>query len=570
MFATEKPMSVETLITNAHILTMNPAMPTARALAIERGRIVAVGTEDEIRPLAGTGTRALNLQGRTVVPGFNDCHMHILPYGLDLAQADLSPAAGVTNVLELMAALRRWADSNPRSEWVLGSRYDQNIFPGAAHPTRADLDAPFPDRPVYIVQTSKHAGVANSVALKLAGISRDTPDPKGGEIVRNANGEPTGVLLESAMSLVARHIPKPDKAGMIAAIQQANEALVRVGITAASDLNTGWLDLEAEIAAYRQAAGEGAPVRMTLCPHAPKFGAPKDIPGRAAFAADFGFDDARQSKIRLGPLKLFSDGALTVRTAAVREPYVDGSGSGMLLHEPLVLRDYILTGHQRGWQMAVHAIGDRAIALVLDCYAEASTLTPNPSPWEEEELKGWGVRASRHRIEHAMLLDGPLIQRFAEQQVIPVVQPEFLARLGDAYVLGLGPERAARINPTASLQRAGVGVPFSSDCPIVPGAPLDGIRAAARRTTRSGQVLGPEECLSPLEGLRNYTYWAAYSTFDEEEVGTIEPGKRADLTILDFGFSILDCGLTIEALDSVRVVATIIAGKAVYGEEELG
>ncbi|HXG23062.1 MAG TPA: amidohydrolase, partial [Chthonomonadales bacterium] len=540
------------------------------ALAIERGRIVAVGKEEEILPLAGTGTRVFNLQGHTLVPGFNDCHMHILPYGLDLAQADLSPAAGVTNVPQLIAALRQWADSNPHSEWILGSRYDQNIFPGAAHPTRTDLDAAISDRPVYIVQTSKHAGVANSAALKLAGISRNTPDPKGGQIVRNADGEPTGVLLESAMSLVARHIPKPHKAGMIDAIRQANKALVRVGITAASDLNTGWLDLEAEIAAYRQAAEEGMPVRMTLCPHAPKCGAPKDIPDRAAFAADFGLDEARQSRIRLGPLKLFSDGALTVRTAALREPYADGSGSGMLLHEPEVLQDYILAGHQRGWQMAVHAIGDRAIEQVLDCYAKASILTSNPSPSQGEGYRGWGGRASRHRIEHAMLLDGPLIQRFAEQQVIPVVQPEFLARLGDAYVLGLGPERAARINPTASLQRAGVGVAFSSDCPIVPGAPLEGIRAAARRTTRSGQVLGPEECICPLDGLRNYTYWAAYSTFDEGEVGTIEPGKRADLTILDFGFPIWECGLTIEVLDAVRVVATIIAGKTVYGEEELG
>lgn len=545
---------MQTIILNANILTMNSAHSTAQALAIDKGRIAAIGADEEIRSLAGVGTRVLDLGGRTVVPGFNDCHMHILPYGLDLAQCDLSPAAGVSNVQELCITLQHWRGANPQGEWVLGNRYDQNTFPGALHPTRTELDAAFPDAPVFIMQTSKHAGVANSVALKQGGVTRDTPDPEGGEIVRNCQGEPTGVLLESAMDLVADHIPRPDRAGMVAAIRRANDALVREGITSASDLNTGWFDIETEIACYRQAVAEGVPIRTTLFPHIPNFGSPDNVPTRAAFAAAQGFPGGspttpeQGSQIRLGAAKLFSDGALTVRTAALREPYVDGSGSGMLLHSPEELKAYILAAHRGGWQIAIHAIGDRAVELVLDGYQEAQAAHPRSG--------------ARHRIEHAMLLDEALIQRFVEQQVIPVVQPEFLSRLGDAYVLGLGLERAARLNPTASLQRAGLGVPFSSDCPIVPGAPLEGIRAAARRITRKGTLLGPEECISPMDGLQNYTAWAAYSAFDEHETGTIEPGKRADLTLLN-------ALPTEETLDTIRVEATFIGGNVVYGTGSL-
>jgi predicted amidohydrolase YtcJ len=518
---------------------MDPAMPTAAAVLI-RGKSIQSVYADAVDVRDFAGARIVDLGGRTVVPGFNDCHMHILPYGLDLAQADLSVAAGVTDVPSLVAALKRWCEANPNSEWALGNRYDQNAFPGAAHPTRQELDAAFPDRPVFVMQTSKHAGAANSVALKLAGISRNTPDPEGGEIARDAAGEPTGVLLESAVGLVTRRIPKPDRAGMVAAIRRANDALVQAGITSASDLNTGWFDMETEIGCYRQAAEEGAPVRTTLFPHAPKFGGPDSITDRETFeAAHFRTGD----NVRLGPIKLFSDGALTVRTAALREPYVDGAGSGMLLHPPEELRAYIHAAHAKGWQIAVHAIGDRAIDLVLECYASAQKRHPRPG--------------CRHRIEHAMLVDDNLIRRFAWQEVIPVVQPEFVARLGDAYILGLGRERADRLNPNAAMQLAGLPVPFSSDCPIVPGAPLDGIRAACRRTTRKGTVLGSEECISAEDGLRNYTHWAAYSTFDEGVTGTITAGKRADLCVLTDE-------LAEETLDSARVAATICGGNVVY------
>ncbi len=538
---------------SGNIHTMDPARPIAKSIAILQGRIVAVGSDQEALASA-PGARKIDLRGLTVVPGFNDCHMHILPYGLDLAQADLSLAEGVSDVPGLISKLCDWHEANPGSEWALGNRYDQNTFPGAAHPTRKDLDAAFPDRPVFVMQTSKHAGAANTVALRLAGVTRETPNPDGGEIVRDATGGPTGVLLESAIGLVTRHIPRPDRVGIVAAIRRANNVLVRAGITSASDLNTGWYDMETEIAGYHEAAQEGAPIRTTLYPHAPNFGSPDDIPDRAEFeSAHFSQSAIRNPQsaigvVRLGPIKLFADGALTIRTAAVKEPYVDGSGTGMLLHPADEMKAYIHAAHKRGWQIAVHASGDRAIELVLDGYAEARVACAR--------------HECRHRIEHAMIVDDALIRRFVEQQVIPVIQPEFLSRLGDAYVLGLGVERASRLNPNATMQRAGLPLPFSSDCPIVPGAPLDGIRAAARRTTRKGTVLGTDERILPMNGLCNYTYWAAYSTFDEGETGTIQVGKRADLAILSED-------MTEATLDTVQVTATMIGGQFVFGEEQI-
>jgi predicted amidohydrolase YtcJ len=542
-------MAAATIFKNGNVLTMDQPRPLEAVAIGNDGRILAVGSSNDIANLAGAGTAIVDLRGQTLIPGFNDCHMHILPYGLDLGRADLSPLAGIRDVPSVCSALRNWADANPSTDWIEGSRYDQNTFSGAFHPTRQDLDHVFPDKPVYIRQTSGHAASCNSVALKLAGVTRETSNPPGGEIVRDAAGVPTGVLLESAMGLVSGVIPKPTWTETVSAIERADLALIQVGITSASDLHTGWLDLETEIRAYVEATREGAPVRMTLFPHAPVFGQDWQIPLRSRFLNDWkATPDGSMLNVRIGPLKLFSDGALTTRTAALREPFVDGSGSGMLLHEPGELDSLIHAGVSAKWQMAIHAIGDRAIDLTLNCLGEAVEIS---TPVGE---------VGRHRIEHAMLLNIDLIGRLKRQNVIPVVQPEFVARLGDAYILGLGEERASRLNPTASLQRAGVGVPFSSDCPVVPGSPLDGTRAAVKRTTPSGRVLGPNECISASDAIRNYTYWAAYSTFDELETGTISPGKRADLTVLSHDPS--------EDLDAAEVVATIIGGQIVYGNLE--
>lgn len=534
---------MQTLFVNARIWTASDASPWAQAMLCEDARILAIGSLEDVAASAARDAARVDLEGCLVVPGFNDSHMHLLGYGLTLQEADLSPRAGVTSIPLLVDALRIWAADHRDREWVVGNGYYQEALEERRHPTAAELDAAFTDRPVVLFHASGHALVANTAALRSAGIGPHTPDPPGGEIQRYASGSPTGLLLEAATGLVERVIPPPGPRQMQDAIRAAAAALASRGLTAASDMSVGWFNLEEEIAAYRQAALQGLPVRITLSPLATRFGSPQQIPQRSEFAASVGLSDDRAS-LRLGPLKLFADGAITTRTAAVREPFTNGA-SGILTHSPEELENYIQSAIRKGWQLAVHAIGDRAIDLVLTCLEKAQNTGK--------------LAARRPRIEHCMMPDTSLVARIAALGAVPALQMEFLARLGDAYVAALGLERAERLNPAASLLKAGIPVAFGSDCPVVPGHPLDGIRAAVERTAPSGVVLGSSECITPQSALLCYTQGSAYATFDETSVGCLAPGLRADATLLQ-GTATLD------AIQHACVVGTIFGGEIAWSE----
>ncbi|MCX7992280.1 MAG: amidohydrolase [Fimbriimonadales bacterium] len=503
------------LIHGAPIYTFWSDLPIADAMVVREGRILAVGSKDDLAARYPDAKR-VSVDGAAIVPAFNDCHMHILPLGIDLGKADLR---GCASVAEIQQRLRAWMDAHPNAEWVLGRAYDQNLLPDGKHLTRHDLDAVCADKPIYLNHVSKHGAAANTLALKIAGITRETPDPDDGVILRDERGEPTGILLESAASLVSRHIPKPQGAELTQAVHRACEDLARRGILAASDASTGWHDLEAEVAAYAQALEEGAPVRMTLMP---LFGAAE----RAGW-----LDNAEQSgeatgfspqpssphpDLRWGAVKLFADGAFTTRTAALRQPYADTPTTGVLMYAPEDLIERIITVHRAGWQCAVHAIGDYAIELVLQGYRRALEAYPRPH--------------HRHRIEHAMLMADDLLTEMQALGVVVVPQPEFLWWLTRAYLKGLG-ERAVSLMPFRSWLQAGVAMGFSSDQPVVPGDPILGWRAAVTRTSRDGTCLNPEEGLDPLTALQMFTVGAAYATGDEE-VGTLAPGKQARFIVL--------------------------------------
>ncbi len=503
------------LIYGAPIYTFWSELPIAEAMVVRDGRILAVGSKDDLGARYPDAKRVL-VDGQAVAPAFNDCHMHILPLGIDLGKADLR---GCTSVAEIQQRLRAWMDANPDAEWVLGRAYDQNLLPNGKHLTRHDLDAVCADKPIYLNHVSKHGVAANTLALQIAGITRDTPDPDDGVILRDAQGEPTGILLESAAGLISKHIPKPQGAELVRAVHRACEDLARRGILAASDASTGWHDLEAEAAAYAQALAEGAPVRMTLMP---LYGAAQRagwLENTEQAGEATGFSPQPPSPhpdLRWGAVKLFADGAFTTRTAALRQPYADTPTTGVLMYEPEDLMERILTVHRAGWQCAVHAIGDSAIELVLQGYRRA--------------LDAYPRLHHRHRIEHAMLMADDLMAQMQALGVVVVSQPEFLWWLTRAYLKGLG-ERAVSLMPFRSWLQAGVAVGFSSDQPVVPGDPILGWRTAVTRTSRDETCLNPEEGLNPLTALQMFTVGAAYATNDEE-LGMLAPGKQARFVAL--------------------------------------
>lgn len=503
------------LIYGAPIYTFWSELPLAEAMVVREGRILAVGAKDDLAARYPNAKRVA-VDGKAVAPAFNDCHMHILPLGIDLGKADLR---GCTRVKESQQRLRAWMDAHPNSEWILGRAYDQNLLPGGKHLTRHDLDAVCVNKPIYINHVSKHGAAANSLALQIAGITRDTPDPSDGVILRDESGDPTGILLESAATLVSKHIPKPTGAELVQAVHRACEDLARRGILAASDASTGWHDLEAEVQAYAQALAEGAPVRMTLMP---LFGAAKRagwLENAEQSGEATGFSPQPPSPhpdLRWGAVKLFADGAFTTRTAALRQPYADTPTTGVLMYEPDDLMERIMTVHRAGWQCAVHAIGDYAIELVLQGYRRA--------------LEAYSRPHHRHRIEHAMLMADDLMAEMQALGVVVIPQPEFLWWLTTAYLSGLG-ERAISLMPFRSWLQVGVPMGFSSDQPVVPGDPVIGWRAAVTRTSRDGTCLSPEECLDPLTALQMFTVGAAYATNDEE-IGSLAPGKQARFMVL--------------------------------------
>jgi predicted amidohydrolase YtcJ len=532
------------LYLNCSVLTMDAATPRAEALLVRDGRVAGVGTREEMEEQVGPDLRRVDLAGGTVVPGFNDCHCHILSFGLDLARIDLG-ADAVSTIDEIKRAVAERARLAREGDWVLGRGYDQNALRERRHPTRFDLDEVSRDHPVVLWHTSGHALTCNSRALQLPGITAATPTPPGGDIQRDEHGEPTGVLLEApAMDLLLTVLPAPSVAQGAEAIIQAIQVMASQGITSASDAATGHgASIAPELAMYRKALESGRLAgRITLMPQI-QYVAPAESEEDHDIR-EFAVGNEPE-RLQIGATKIFSDGALTTRTAAVREPFVDGE-AGLLLWEPDVLADMILRAHQAGWQIGTHAIGDRAIELVLDCYEQALTAVPRQD--------------HRHRIEHCMMLDGNLAERIRRLGVVPTIQPGFISRLGDAYIAALGIDRAAKLIPMQLFEALGVRVGFSSDRPVIPGAPLQGIAAAMSRATPQGVQLGPEHVITAAQAIRHYTVGSAFATHAEQRKGSFRTGMLADFTVLSRDPS----ATPMEELENVRVTMTVLGGVGTY------
>jgi hypothetical protein len=486
----------------------------------------------------------VDLAGSTVIPGFDDSHMHVLSFGLTLSQVDLSPAAA-PDIAAIRTAIEEASHSAHGSDWVLGRGYNQNMLAEQRHPTRFDLDPVSGGHPVALWHTSGHIMSCNSRALELAGISGDTPDPTGGEIERGDHGKPTGVLRETAMDLLAVAIPQPSLELAVQAILRASRELAREGITSATDAATGHGDSpDFEIGAYRAALGYGQLLtRLTLMPQI-RYVVPNEG-GRARSVRELDAGD-QPEWLRIGPTKIFSDGALTTRTAAVSTRYLNSGGNGILTWPLEDLERLIRSAHGAGWQIATHAIGDRAIRLVLDAYRAAAGETPRSD--------------ARHRIEHCTLIDRNDVQAFPELGIVPVLQPEDIACLGDAYPAAVGLERARNNSPVSWFQKAGAHIAFSSDRPVTPGHPLMGVKAAMERRTASGADLGVEHRVSAEQAIRYYTHGSAFASFAEKDRGVLAPGFLADFVVLDRDIT----QVAPEEVASTRIVMTVVGGYTAY------
>jgi predicted amidohydrolase YtcJ len=437
----------------------------------------------------------VDLEGAWLMPGFVDCHCHIMPTGFDLQRLDLTSCGSKE---EMLLAARDAAADLPEDTWLLATHYDQNKFADGKHITAADLDA-YLSVPVILRHSSGHACVVNSRAMQLAGITVGTDDPRGGELLRE-DGAPTGVLLENAMELAYRAVPKATKEEMADAIFTAATSMSKYGITSAADMMTGHQGLEDEIWAYKEAIRRGAPLRIRLYIQWSEVF--KNKTTLTEIASDL--NPIPEELLAARGVKLFADGAIGSGTAAMHNEYLTG-GTGTFIYPPEELERRVRLADEAGYPIATHSIGDRCTDMVLNCYEKSND-------------------PSRHRIEHVMVLSDSQIERIKRLGVKVSLQPEFLQDFAKTYKRQLGEERYLKLKRAKSLDGAGIPIGFSSDRPIVPGNPWTGIRTAADRG---------DESISINRGVELYTFGAAEVDGDGAAFGRLNIRQRADFQIYD-------------------------------------
>jgi predicted amidohydrolase YtcJ len=519
---------------NGRIYTVDPAAPWVEALAVCGGRIVRTGATREIEPLAGTSTRRLDLAGRTVVPGFNDSHVHLVDGGTQLVEVNLRDARTPE---ETAARLAAYVKTQPKGRWILGGFWDHEAWPQKMLPTRALIDAVTPDNPVFIQRIDGHMGLANSLALELAGITARTAPPDGGAIVKDAQGDPTGMLKDNAMRLVMRVVPPPELEETIEKARAALAHAASVGVTTIQDMTASARELKAYQALR---AREQLPVRITSHQN-------HGIEALVAGGIETGFGD---DWLRIGGIKLFADGAMGSGTAAFFAPYADDpSTSGLLIQPEQALEDQMRAADAAGFQLVVHAIGDRANATVLDIIEKLERQGP--------------LRVGRPRIEHAQVVRDSDKARFKGLGVIASIQPSHCIDDMRWAEKRIGPERVKMAYDFRSFVDAGARISFGTDWFVEPLNPLLGLYAAVTRqftdgTPRDGWF--PEERLSLAEAVEFYTAGSAYAEFTDDRKGRLKPGYLADFIVLSK--PIFD--IPPRELLETRVVTTVAGGRVVY------
>ena len=538
----DKPSLVaDTIIVNAVVHTMDKSQPAAEAVAIYANRIVAAGSTKDIKKLAGPNTRTIDAKKRLLLPGFNDAHTHFMSGGFQLSSVDLRDA---NSPQEFAARIKAFAEKLPKGRWITGGDWDHERWSDAKLPTRDLIDSVTPDTPVFVSRLDGHMALANSLALRLAGVTGQTLDPPGGVIVRDKSGEPTGVLKDAAQSFVWKVIPPARFEEKLAAARAASDYAAKLGVTSIQDVSAG-----TDVSVYQALLDRGElKTRIYAIAPLPQWEHLARIGVRAHFGSEM---------LRVGGLKGFSDGSLGSTTALFYEPYRDDPSTSGIAGDEMypegAMLNRVREADRAGLQIMIHAIGDRANDLILNMYEQV----------EREN----GKRDRRFRIEHAQHLRGQDIPRFARTHVIASMQPYHAIDDGRWAEKRIGKERAKTTYAFRSLLDAGATLAFGTDWTVAPLNPLLTIYAAVTRRTIDGKNSKgwvPEQKISVEETVRAYTAGSAYAEFQEHVKGTIAPGKLADLVLLSRDIFKIDP----KEIENVKVVLTMVDGRVVYEDRD--
>jgi predicted amidohydrolase YtcJ len=537
MTAQPKP-AADLIITNAKVWTGDDAHPNAQAVAVLGDRIVAVGSNADVLLWRSAQSKLIDAHGKLLLPGFNDAHVHFTDGGRQLDNVQLNDA---TSADEFVRRIAEQAKKTPKGEWILGGDWDETKWNPPNLPTKEMIDPVTPDNPVLVSRYDGHSALANSQALRLAGITAQTPDPPGGAIVRDAQGNPTGDLKDAAMDPAYSAVPPPTHDQRLHAATRALEHAASLGVTSVQHMNPDYAD----IAVYSELLQNGElTTRIYAAPLITGVDDQVKIGIRHAFGGPY---------LRIGAVKAYADGSLGSRTAYFFEPYSDEPGNHGLLNsemQPLsLMRDRMMIADAAGIQICTHAIGDQAISMVLDLYTDV--------------VKAHHGAERRFRIEHAQHMAEKDFARFAQLDVIASVQPYHAIDDGRWAEARIGHDRASRTYAFRTFLNHGVHLAFGTDWDVAPLNPMLGIYAAVTRATLDGKNPNgwfPEQKLTVEESVRAYTMGSAYAEFQEQEKGSITPGKLADMVLLSDDIFSID---PVKIRD-VKVLKTIVGGKVIW------
>jgi predicted amidohydrolase YtcJ len=530
------------VLMNGKIVTVDADDSVVEAVAVKSGKILATGSKKEMKKLAVKSTTIVDLKGKTVLPGIIDSHTHPHNAAMNFLEIDCR-GRGIKGIKDIQVAVAKKAKALEAGLWVRGSGYNDSKLAEKRQITRWELDEAAPDNPVYIVSDTGHQAVVNSKALEIAEITNTTPDPAGGQIERNSEGNATGLLYESATKLVSDHIPEYTVEEVKKGLSQLWSQFSEWGITSTHDASGQMLGIRG----YQELLAEGVKkVRVSLMVSIRPWRAGTEdmLYSLTSLGIESGFGD---EWLRVMSLKIMGDGSGAGGTSGVYTPQHRGpKGLGLMTTSPEGMEEIVMKAHKAGIRLSIHSIGDKGIDVALDCIEKAQKAKP--------------VKDMRHRIEHNSCCTPKQLRRIKKLGVVPSSSIGYMYGLGDQYAENFGPERVRWLHPHKTMKKMGIVAGGNSDCPVTFYSPFVQMYAAVTRKTSSGQVVGPEEAISIMDAIRVYTWNGAYLAKEECIKGSIEPGKLADMIVLDRDI----LAIPSDEIKDIKVLTTIVDGKIVY------